>query len=572
MRQIHIGRDNLDVPNPGTPARPAAEPLTRRPGGGAPAWLWLVAVVAVALVALVVLGMGWGFVAPLHDLFRGMLVEYAAWVRGLLFVAFGMAVLGLGVGAWRAIVGLAGGAEALGRRARVVRTEADHPVDVNDLTSAAARPFYRGQLATAQVARYDVQGRYADASTLWGVSGYGPHWSYRYDSNGVPVAPVDEAAPLALPPFAAGKSVLQQLADRGHIARSGRSLFVGYAVDGTPLYIEMDSCGFGIIGGQARSGKTALVSLLVGQAVLMGWEVVVCDWHAQKPTGLIQRLRPLSGRLLRQAGTPQEIEHAIRWVDKIAQRRLEGQRRPDDRPVLLIVDEYSNLAIRQLLPPDVMALLPAMAMSHAGVGVHGLVVGHDFSRQAFGGQLGTTLRRSATHRVVTKIAADAAELILPSTADAQQAQSLRPGQAIFWGDEQAQLVSVPYIDQPDLEFAAGGAPPRPYTPPPPQLTAGPVLTPPPAAPDAPAAAAAAPGAPAVPAPARTVPTTERLPPLTIAQSIVMYLQGRDWTLGVDVADGLGEPRDVVLAELTTLLRAGTLERDGRRSQYKYRLK
>ena len=106
----------------------------------------------------------------------------------------------------------------------------------------------------------------------------------------------------------------------------------------------------------------------------------------------MRRCQPLSGHCFRQAATPEEIAALIRLVDKIGRRRLQGD--GDRTPVVLILDEFTNLLIRKLLPNDVLAALPAMAMEYAGVGVHGIIIGHDWNARLLGGDLGAALRRA----------------------------------------------------------------------------------------------------------------------------------------------------------------------------------
>jgi hypothetical protein len=295
--------------------------------------------------------------------------------------------------------------------------------------------------------------------------------------------PPQLAAPLQLD---AGRPLLAQLRERGHICRSGKSLMVGHDATNQPLYIEMPECGFIGVGGQPRVGKTTLVTLLLAQAALMDWYIALGDPHIHKEDGLIQRCLPISGHTFRQASTPEEIAAMIRLVDKIGRRRVNGD--PDRQPVLMVLDEFTNLVIRGLLPDDVLAALPAMALEYAGVGVHGIIIGHDWNARLLGDPLGAALRRAITHRLVCRSDAGNAEFLLHHSALARQAASLQKGQVLYWGTDAPTVVSVPRIGQEDLVYAAQGAPPRPYQRPQPAI-AGPA-----------------------PRPAATIPPTERVTP------------------------------------------------------------
>ncbi|MFN8504462.1 hypothetical protein [Kouleothrix sp.] len=266
----------------------------------------------------------------------------------------------------------------------------------------------------------------------------------------------------ALPAITSGSGPqLAQLQQIGHVCRSGNSLLVGYA-DGQPQYIELAECGFIGIGGQPRVGKSVTASLLIDQAVLSGWHVLIGDPHIQKTDGLLNRLRPLSGRLARQAVTPEEIAQMVRLADKIGKRRVAGD--PDRTPVILVIDEFSNLVWRELLPDDVLAILPSMAAEYAGVGVHGVLIAHDWSKASLGGDLGAALRRAFTHRIIHRMDPGNVEFLLPrgSSAQARAVQGLDKGRALYAGPDGTVTVTVPLVGDDDAAYAAQDAPPAPH--------------------------------------------------------------------------------------------------------------
>lgn len=282
-----------------------------------------------------------------------------------------------------------------------------------------------------------------------------------------PEVPQLEAKPddmPALPLTVAGRSRLEQLRQIGHICRSGNSLLTGYS-EGKPSYIELPECGFIAIGGQPRVGKSSTSLLLIEQAILSDWHVFVGDPHVQKADGLLSRCKPFSGRLAKQAVTPDEISDMIRLVDKIGRRRVEGD--PDRTPCILVIDEFSNLVWRGMLPADVLGILPSMAAEYAGVGVHGILIAHDWSKASLGGDLGAALRRAITHRLIHRMDAGNVEFLLPkgNTAQARAVTNLDVGRALYWGLEGAQMVAVPWVGDDDARYASGGTPERPYSPP-----------------------------------------------------------------------------------------------------------
>lgn len=436
-RQLETSRQ---VPSPPAPA-------ARR----AAAWLWPTAILGISVVAL------------------GMLIILLALDRAFLLIALRISI---GV----VIVGLFG-TVALGllwllnraRRAAVITMQHGQPIDVRDL-----RVLSQATAVATLDRHYGVELARAERSAFPALS----HYSVRQEGGATLAAPapiIDHQVDLALPAPAEQVPDLPELVARGHVA--GGSLLAGF--NGTaPLHIDPRACGFIAVGGQSRSGKSTTVALFISQAVLMGWDVALCDPFPHKPDGLISLCCPLSGCLFRQAGTPEEIAATIQLVDQLGRRRLEGERW--EKPLLLVIEEFSNIVIRGMLPADVLNVLPAMAMAYSAVGVHGIVVGHEFSRTLLGERFGATLRRSCTHRIAHRLAPDAAEFLLPSTAYARQVVELQPGRALFWGEDSPQLIHVPKVEASDLAFAARGRPPRPYAPwPAPPTVAVPPAPPPP---------------------------------------------------------------------------------------------
>jgi hypothetical protein len=135
------------------------------------------------------------------------------------------------------------------------------------------------------------------------------------------------------------------------------------------------------------------------------------------------------------------IAAMIRLVDKIGRRRVQGD--ADRTPVLLVLDEFTNLVIRKLLPDDVLAALPAIAMEYAGVGVHGIIIGHDWNGRLLGSDRGAALRRTITHRLVCRTDAQNAEFLLSNAALRRQAAGLPKGQALYWGSEAPAVIRIP---------------------------------------------------------------------------------------------------------------------------------
>lgn len=287
----------------------------------------------------------------------------------------------------------------------------------------------------------------------------------------LPPAPIVEGslAPAALPPpqaeaFETSSSRLEQLAQRGHIARSDGQILVGYAGQ-QPLYMRAAEWGLGIIVGQSGKGKSSLAGLIIAQAALAGWAIIVCDpvYHREERSLLKDFLAGLTGAIWKQAVTPEEIAAAVATAMSIANKRLttgvNGAR------VLLVVDEFSTVAGRKMLDSDQMEELFLTATKASAVGVHTLLIAHDLSGSWFGGQAARRGRDQATHRLICNMSPAAAAPILPNQAYAQQVGVLPVGQALFFdGWQEPSLASFPKLSPQDLAWAARGEAPKPYAP------------------------------------------------------------------------------------------------------------
>jgi hypothetical protein len=493
---------------------------------------WHVMLIATLITAALLLLLLWPVAAALRDAISSTLQAHGDLIATALLVIALLLALGL----IRIVFAVGRKLDAQADVAAIMRLENQHPIHVADLRQGQLQLIERSLAWHYQVEHTRAErSQYPNLATLHQVvrmeGGAG------LSAEAVPVLPVP-------PPSDASRPLLAQLRERGHVGRSGTSLLMGYDASGQPLSIELTECGFIGVGGQPRVGKTTLVTLLLAQAALLGWHIALGDPHVHKQDGLIQRCAPLSGHTFRQAATPDEIAATIRLIDKIGRRRVQGD--ADRTPVLLVLDEFTNLVIRKLLPDDVLAALPAMAMEYAGVGVHGIIIGHDWNGRLLGGDLGAALRRAITHRLVCRSDAQNAEFLLPNAVLARQAASLAKGQALYWGSEAPALISIPRLGVDDLVYAAQGVAPRPYAP----RLAAPSSASAQAMPSAPVAV------PPVPLwPPRPLPPTERLPEPTIPEQIVDLLIARaDWLTSTEIAQALTLDLKAVRTALTPLQR------------------
>lgn len=267
-------------------------------------------------------------------------------------------------------------------------------------------------------------------------------------------APTVERAQLQLLP---GECTLAALQRTGIVARSGNSLHIGNAVaDGTPIYLELATWGALALGGKSRTGKTSRITYYLAQAALNGWRLVVCDKHGGggKADALLAKVGILESSFLLPAAVNQaDINARIRQVYTIGRRRIDNSD-TSRYPVLLIVDEFTNLILNDWLTDTTLDQLMSIANEHAGVNVHAIIIGHDWSASCLGKERGAAFRRITTHRIAHRLDAAGAQFLLPSGMG-KTAEGLTVGQAIYVDDTgEPVLVDAPLLVDEDLKYAA----------------------------------------------------------------------------------------------------------------------
>lgn len=268
-----------------------------------------------------------------------------------------------------------------------------------------------------------------------------------------PELPAERPALALLP----GECTLAALQRTGIIARSGNSLHIGNAVaDGTPIYLELSTWGALALGGKSRTGKTSRTVYYLAQAALAGWRLVVCDKHGGggKQDALLAKVGMLENSFLLPAAVSQtDINKRIQQVYQIGKRRLDNAD-TSRFPILLIVDEFTNLVINDWLTDTTLDQLMSIANEHAGVNVHALIIGHDWSASCLGKERGAAFRRITTHRIAHRLDAQGAQFLLPSGMG-KMAEGLPLGLALYV-DETAEpiLVDAPLLHDEDLRYAA----------------------------------------------------------------------------------------------------------------------
>lgn len=346
------------------------------------------------------------------------------------------------------------------RRAPIVRFDAARPLVARQLIERADPQLIDAMLAALQL---DGQAAIERARASGAVpTSYAPHITMTSPKaqQVEPPALLPDAAQLVERPALAllpGECTLAALQRTGIVARSGNSLHVGNAVaDGTPIYLELATWGALALGGKSRTGKTSRITYFLAQAALNGWRLVVLDKHGAggKADALLAKVQPLEGSFLLPAAVSQaDMNRRIQQVYTIGKRRIENQD-TTRYPIVLVVDEFTNLILNGWLEDKTLDQLMSIANEHAGVNVHAMIIGHDWSASCLGKERGAAFRRITTHRIAHRLDAAGAQFLLPSGMG-KQAEGLTIGQAIYVDDTgEPILVDCPLLHDEDIRFAA----------------------------------------------------------------------------------------------------------------------
>jgi len=424
--------------------------------------------------ALLLLGaagcvLAWQFHAPLAAL-ATLLAQFITEEAALLKLLLRLLLLLLPIAGWL----------WFREHLRRLRLQADHAAII---TLPHGHPVHLDHLTRGDLNRYlpltlheyhATERQWAQHSTFQNLQSYSVRQDYRSLAAPPPTAPPSTGDTPTLP--TAPRFTADDLARQP-------GLLIGEDAAGTAHHIDLRACGAIGIGGQPRVGKTSTARLLLAQIAAQGGHIALCDPHGQHAQGLLKQCHPISGACIRQAITPDEISEAILFVDKIGSQRTRQGR--GGQSVVLVIDEFTSLIIRQALPDDILLRLTAMAVEYAKFNVHVLLIAHDWSRAALG-SLGTPLRRAITHRIIHRSDVQNAEFLLPNAGLARQVPTLTTGQVLSWSDAGPVTLAVPLVDDATLRVAARGRPPQPYQPgaklhllaqaSPPAPVAAPVLT------------------------------------------------------------------------------------------------
>jgi len=448
-----------------------------------------------------------------------LIVENARLISALLIVF----IVCLMIALLRMLFAFGRSLEARAKTAEMMMMQNGHLIHVGDVSRVAGR-----LLEHTLDRHYDVEQIRA---------GIPPQLSHLHTENhSTPMLP-----PMSIATIESTPPLLQQSTDlASSIARGWSSAdrwFLGIDAQGQPQQAHLSHTGMIAVSGIPGSGKTSSAAWLAAQTAAHGGVLFVADPHAGDPESLSSRIAGFSGAIERLATTADEINKIILQVAMIYDRRCQ-QPSVQQTPVLLLVDEFMQLMLRQQLSDAAERALVTLSGGGRKKAIYGVLVSQNWSAAAMGPRV-TVLRQIVTGALVHKSDDDTARFLLPKTY-ATAAATLPIGAALWFGSSTPVQIQVPWLSDADALLAA-----RPHA----QRSVPNASTSTTAA----AANPAGPIAPTTPVSAQPAPPTVPLQ-MTLQEQILNLLSFRSWLTSTEIAQALQADLKVVRTALTPLER------------------
>lgn len=496
-------------------------PPPARPFG--PLWRIAAAVAIVTTLALIVAL--WPFLRALGAALTPLSGAFAIL---LVIAAFGLVIGGLAIVAAAAFRRF-----GVARQAHVLTLPGDLPVRIKDVKKIGVTEAHWAMEQFYGIGRAEAERPMPNLSSF--------HQVLKID--GPPPPPqIEDVTPPQLPDPLAG---LGDAITRGW--SSPDRWLVGTS-NGVPQQIVLKHTGFIAISGVQGTGKTNGAAYLAAQCAAHNGTLYIADPHYGDDESLSSRIKPFSGAVASFAMTPDEINAMIAKVDSIYMYRRDHP--GTYPPLLLIIDEFMELMIRKQLSST--AIESLLALSGVGRKKHIFCVpiAQNWNLRVLG-SLGVSVRQAVTHALVFKSSKETAELLLP-TSYAQRALTLKPGQTLYFANDEPAVTDVPWLSSDDMQLAARGRTPTSYTPAPGAIASGPPI--PPAAP-LPITERVS------PAHLRAAPPTVPMAPPTVPEQIADLLRGRNgWMTASEIAAALAVDLPTVRTELSSMSGTGQLRK------------
>lgn len=268
-----------------------------------------------------------------------------------------------------------------------------------------------------------------------------------------PALTVTPLAPAAL---------LADWKQRKLICQSDNSLLLGFdktigAIEpSNGVYLplgEQSDVALIAVSGDSGSGKTNTARFLMAQAAMRGSAIVICDPHGRdNQQSLVQSCAPLaSSFLLPPAVSWGEIHDAIAMVDHIGRARLNGA--PDRQHILLVLDEYCDLARNAPDAKAIAKLLINVADSYRKVGITAALIVHHWRINEW---RSGTLKDAVQAVVFHRMSKSEAKLFVSDSTISQQISFLPQGDALYFKrgtPAPTRLTGIPELKRTHLDEA-----------------------------------------------------------------------------------------------------------------------
>ncbi len=177
-------------------------------------------------------------------------------------------------------------------------------------------------------------------------------------------------------------------------------LVLGCYADGTPRLGSWNDVRSFIVAGKSRSGKTVTMFFLVIQLIMNRAEVMLCDPHYKKQTGLACMLEPLSA-YISVVGRTDDIVNAVLDFSEELERRIESD--VQGNPKVLVIDEWTRLVRHKEATKHIIWVIQAISQEGAGYNMFLVLGGQLVNPRSIGnGEILQSIHAAYVHKLDMK--------------------------------------------------------------------------------------------------------------------------------------------------------------------------
>ena len=202
-------------------------------------------------------------------------------------------------------------------------------------------------------------------------------------------------------------------------------LVLGCYADGTPRLGSWNDIRSFIVAGKSRSGKTVTLFFLTIQLILNRAEVILCDPHKSKPTGLANMLAPLSAYVHTVNKTEDIVNAVLDFADEL-ENRIESN--IQGNPKVLVIDEWTRLVRHKEVAKQIIWCTQAVSQEGAGYNMFLVLGGQLVNPRSIGnGEILQSIHAAYIHRLDMK----QSMYVLQDSRAAKKTPTLRTGTSLL---------------------------------------------------------------------------------------------------------------------------------------------